>query len=574
LPFLLPTEKGSRKMKQSIQLLDLIPKEKLDEILQAVNEACGIGSVIADTEGQPISSESNFSRFCKNYCRATDEGRLRCYHSDAYGGKMAMDQKEPYVYDCLNAGLVDCATPIIVEGHHLGNLNGGQVLEEPITDEEAIERAKAIGIEDIDGYLQALKKIPRIKRARLRKIVNLMSVITQTISDLGLQKMLLAKQSKEYLNKLINSVSDCIISLDPNGAIVMSNEVCFDVFGYPREEFYGRHFSNFLENGDVVKECKDKLDRGIMDNCRAEFTALKHDKTAFPVQVSISRVNDEDGVVAGYVVVLRDITEEKQVEKMKEDLVGMLTHDMRNPILAINKTLELLSTERLGSINENQKKIMQLAISTNDQLGSMVNAFLDIFRDDNGRFELHRNDFDINNVISTCIQEVALFLEDKKLEVRFEPTPPVIELNCDLFRIKRTIGNLLSNAINYSVTGGKILVSTRITGGDEKEFIASVPVKYQDRIKVDGKYFLAVIADTGYGIPEEHQESVFEKFFTVKTEEGLGRRGIGLGLAFCKLVIEAHDGIIFCRTPSGSSVGDRTTGVEFHVILPYREGSS
>lgn len=561
-------------MKQSLQLLDLIPKEKLDEILQAVNEACGIGSVIADTEGRPISSESNFSRFCKNYCRATEQGRNRCYQSDAYGGKMAMNHKEPYVYDCLNAGLVDCATPIIVEGHHLGNLNGGQVLEEPIPVEEAIERARAIGIEDVDGYLLALKKIPRVKRARLRKIVNLMSVITETISDLGIQKMLLAKQSKEYLNKLINSVSDCIISLDANGVIVMSNEVCFDVFGCPREKFYGRPFIDFLANGEVVKECKDKLDSGLMDNCRAEFTAMKNDRTTFPVQVSISRVNDEDGEATGYVVVLRDITEEKQIEKMKEDLVGMLTHDMRNPILAINKTLELLSTERLGQINENQRKIMKLAINTNDQLGSMVNAFLDIFRDDNGRFELHRNYYEINKVISICVEEVALFLEDKKLEVTFETQTPVIEIYCDLFRIKRTIGNLLSNAINYSITDGKILISTRIVRGDEPKFISSVPPKYQSRLDKGERYFLATIADTGYGIPEEYQESVFEKFFTVKTEEGLGRRGIGLGLAFCKLVIEAHGGVIFCRTPSGSVVGERTPGVEFHVILPYQEGSA
>jgi PAS domain S-box-containing protein len=561
-------------MKQSLQLLDLIPKEKLDEILQAVNEACGIGSVIADTSGRPISSESNFSRFCKNYCRATEQGRSRCYMSDAYGGKMAMNQKEPYVYDCLNAGLVDCATPIIVEGHHLGNLNGGQVLEEPIPDDEAIARARSIDIKDIDGYLQALRKIPRIKRTRLRKIVNLMSVITQTISDLGFQKILLAKQSKEYLNKLINSVSDCIISIDADFNVVMSNEVCFEVFGYPLAEFHGRSFLDFLQNGEAISECKARLDSGAMDNCRVELTARRKDSTTFPVQVSISRVNDEDGGVAGYVVVLRDVTEEKQAEKMKEDLVGMLTHDMRNPILAINKTLELLSTGKLGPVNENQGRIMKLAITTNDQLGSMVNAFLDIFRDDNGRFELHRHRCEINKVISLCIEEMALFLEDKKLEVSFDAQTPEIELHCDLFRIKRTIGNLLSNAINYSVTGGRIMISTRIAGGSEPGFVSSVPEKHRDRIRGDRGYFLAVIRDTGYGIPEEHQESVFEKFFTVKTEEGLGRRGIGLGLAFCKLVAEAHDGVIFCRTPSGSSVGDRTPGVEFHLILPHHDGDA
>ena len=232
-------------MKQSLQLVDLIPKEKLDEILQAVDEACGISSVIVDTNGRPISSESNFTRFCRNYCRATEKGRLRCYASDAYGGEMALSHKEPYVYDCLNAGLVNCATPIIVEGHHLANLTGGQVLEEPIPEAEAIERARAIGIEDVEGYLNALRKIPRIKRSRLRKIVNLMSVITETISDLAIQKTHLAKQSTEYLNKVINSVSDCIISIDADFKIVMSNEICADVFGCSLDELVRPLVSGF-----------------------------------------------------------------------------------------------------------------------------------------------------------------------------------------------------------------------------------------------------------------------------------------------------------------------------------------
>lgn len=556
-------------MKQSIQLLDLIPKEKLDEILQAVNEACGIGSVIADTDGHPISSESNFSHFCKNYCRATELGRTKCYASDAYGGAMALNQKEPYLYDCHNSGLVDCATPIIVEGHHLANLNGGQVLEEPIPEVEAIARAKAIGIEDVDGYLRALRKMPRVKRSRLRKIVNLMSVITETISELALQKNLLAKQSKEYMNKLVNSVSDCIISLDADFNVVMGNEICSEVFACPLDMLYGRSFLDFLQDDRAVMECKQKLDSGAMDNCRVELTALRCNNIAFPVQVSISRLNDEAGEVAGYVAVLRDITEEKQVEKMKEDLVGMLTHDMRNPILAINKTLELLAAERLGPISENQHKILKLAINTNDQLGSMVNAFLDIFRQDNGRFVLNKHPMDINRIITQCIEEVSMLAEDKKLEISFVTRQPVIELNGDLFRIKRMIGNLLSNAINYSVSGGEILISTGIATAVDQEFISSVPPKLRDRIAPDREYFWGVVADTGFGIPEEYQEAVFEKFFTVKTADGLGRRGIGLGLAFSKLVVEAHDGLIVCRTPAGSHSGQRTPGVEFHVVLPF-----
>jgi PAS domain S-box-containing protein len=555
-------------MKQSIQLLDLIPKEKLDEILQAVGEACGVSSVIVDTGGRPISSETNFTRFCRDYCRATEKGRLRCYESDAYGGEMALRHREPFVYDCLNAGLVNCATPIIVEGHHLANLTGGQVLEEPIAEADAIKRARSIGIEDIDGYLLALRKIPRISRSRLSRIVNLMSVITQTISDLAMQRILLAKQSREYLNKVINSVSDCIISIDADFNIVMINESCSDIFASSLDELHSRSFFDLLQNGEQFRDCRVKLEGREADNCRVELTALKMDGSTFPAQVSIARVDDEDGDLAGYVAVLRDITEEKRVEKLKEDLVGMLTHDMRNPILAVNRTLGLLSTGRLGAVNEDQQKIMKLAMSTNDQLGSMVNSFLDIFRSDNRRFEIQRHYCDINQLIRECIEEVSMLAEDKKLEISFKPHMPVMELYCDLFRIKGTIGNIISNAINYSQFSGKVSISTRKVRVDDACLDSPIQARLKGRLRDNCEYFWGVVADTGYGIPEGLQDAVFEKFFTINSESRVARRGIGLGLAFCKLVVEAHGGLVFCRTPLPAKRARKYPGVEFHIFLP------
>jgi len=556
-------------MKQSIQLLDLISKEKLDEILQAVNEACGIGSVIADTEGRPISSESNFCTFCKDYCRATKEGRLKCYASDAYGGKMSLNYKEPYVYDCLNAGLVDCATPIIVAGQHIGNLNGGQVLEESIPTEEAVIRAKSIGITDIHGYLQALKKIPRVKRSRLRKIVNLMSVITQTISDMALQKILLTLQSKEYLNKLINSVSDCIISVDTDFTIAMSNDRCSEVFGCSLNDFCGQSLLHFVEDHRILSAYKSNLDRGVQDNFRFELTALTDSRTPFPVQISMSRVNDESGKAVSYVAILRDITEEKRIAKMKEDLVGMLTHDMRNPILAIDRALELLCNGRLGPVTDNQEKILKLAINTNDQLGSMVNAFLDIFRDENGRFELNTNYYDIHKIINQCLEEHSLLAEEKELGIRFNQRGQCLKIYCDLFRIKRTISNILSNAINYNVIGGSIEVTTAVIKGNVVDRSPCLPTKYKQKLSQTQNYVWIIISDTGFGVPEAYQETIFEKFFTIQTENGLGRRGIGLGLAFSKLVVEAHNGFIFCRTPARAVKNERSPGVEFHLILPH-----
>jgi signal transduction histidine kinase len=112
------------------------------------------------------------------------------------------------------------------------------------------------------------------------------------------------------------------------------------------------------------------------------------------------------------------------------------------------------------------------------------------------------------------------------------------------------------------------------TIGDDHEFTSLIPSGLRGRIAGNREYFWGTIKDTGYGIPEKYHEAVFEKFFTVKTDEGLGRRGIGLGLAFSKLVVEAHEGLIFCRTPRGADVNNRTPGVEFHIILPYIKRSS
>lgn len=249
----------------------------------------------------------------------------------------------------------------------------------------------------------------------------------------------------------------------------------------------------------------------------------------------------------------------------------MLSHDMRNPISAINKTLELLSTQRIGAINPKQEHVIRLASNTNDHLCSMVNSFLDIFREENTNFQLNKTEFNLNTVIADCIEEQSLLLADKNLKIRYTPSRDKINVNLDLIRIKRTITNLLSNAINYSVSGGLISVKTQRVLGKNKDLQLTLHdkhEKYDSRIEPNRKYLWVVVKDQGYGVPEEYQEAIFEKFFTIESKEGLGRRGIGLGLAFCKLVTEAHGGLIFARTPAVIPKHRKTPGCEFHLIVP------
>jgi len=115
-------------VQKKIHLLDLIEKEVLEEIVRDFTRATSVASVLVDPDGQPITREHNFCGLCRDFCRSTPEGRARCYASDRFGGEEAKKGGKPFIYKCLNAGLMDSATPIIVEGYHVATLVMGQVL--------------------------------------------------------------------------------------------------------------------------------------------------------------------------------------------------------------------------------------------------------------------------------------------------------------------------------------------------------------------------------------------------------------------------------------------------------------
>ncbi len=555
-------------LNQSIQLLDLIKKERLDEILQGFTEVSGVASVITTPDGHPITESHNFTSFCQKFCRSTEEGQKKCYESDSYGGAKSLELKEPFVYKCLNAGLIDGGVPIIVEGYHLANFVCGQVQEEPMTSEEAIRRARAIGITDIEGYLEELGKVPQMTRVRLLTIVNFMSAITRNISEQALHKYLLDKQSRKYLNKLVNSVSDCIISTNSELKIIMVNDAGAQAFGIDAKILCGQSLFTLLADDVSKAALKRQKEFSCQGTENLELTALKNGNQPFPVLLSLSRISNGRSKEPDYVAVLRDISEEKKVERMKEDLVGMLTHDMGNPVLSIKSALQLLLAETLGPLNPGQREIMELALSTNRQLHGMVDNFLDIYRSENGQFLLRKQNLDMVQMIQEGINQLKLFAREKQLSLIFDSPFASCILNGDRNRLKRTFINLLANAIKYSLDAGEIRVElAHVTGGDER-LEANFGCSVDQRLKREQDYLLITVSDQGYGIPEKYQQAVFEKFFSLESANEGERRGLGLGLNFCKLVVEAHGGSICARTPLKTENNKKTPGCQFFFVLP------
>jgi len=555
-------------MASNIHLLDLIRREKLDKILRGFTEVAGVASIISDANGRPITEPHNFTEFCFKYCRSTEEGKRRCHISDCYGGTESLRTGTPPIYNCLNGGLMDCAAPIIVEGSHLATVLCGQVLDEPLTADFGQKRAREIGVTDIDGYLQALATVPLMSRIRLLNIANLMAVITQTISELALQKYLQHKHSQHYLNRLINSVSDCIVSTNMEGIISIINEAGADMFGYDSEDLIGKSISTLFSDEASQRSYWGQLQMKHTGDRRIELNAVKANRQSFPVQVSIAGINKEKSKDPDYVTVIRDISEQRKTERMKEDLIGMVAHDIKNPVLSMQKALQLLINEEVGPLNEVQTEVMHLTLETSHQLYGMVCNLLDIYRRENGQFLLDKTKIEISQVINESSNHVKLLAQEKRVTIEVHPASDPILIMADWDRLQRTCINLLENAVNYSPEEGKVSISCRLIPSGEKEcLIEAAKIVFPSSFEAADSYVLVTVSDQGPGIPPAYQEAVFEKFFTISRNDR-GRKSLGLGLTFCRQVIETHGGAIWVKSPVILAEEKGKSGCQFQFMLP------
>jgi PAS domain S-box-containing protein len=540
---------------RQLQILDLIEKEVLEEIVRDFTKATRVASVLVDLNGQPITREHHFTRLCERYCRSTPEGRARCYASDRFGGEEGKKIGKPFIYKCLNAGLMDSATPIIVEGYHVATLVMGQVLTKPLSVEEALETAKGIGVEDVAGYLRALHEVPVMSYERLQSVVKLMYTIAKTISSLAMQKYLSQKAYQKNLHNIINSVSEAIISTDPDGIVTLINKATVKMFSREPSSIVGQPVFDFFADPDAFREHLFCGNQQQEPGAPPVFEFLMPNGQVSYAQASFRKIFLAKREAMGYVTVLRDVTQEKKVEKMKEDLIGMLTHDMGNPVLSIQRVLELMLDGHLGSLNERGGDLVSLALNSTHKLSGMVSNFLDIFLDECTGLSLCQVPGDMDSTLAESIRHVGFSADDKKISIHFQPGQGGVRMLADWTRIQRACVNLLENAIRFSPLAGEIAVSADQIQ-DEKH----------------GESILVSIDDQGRGIDKEKQTLIFEKFYTTSAADSRARRGVGLGLTFSKMVIEAHGGEIWVESPYVKGSGGVVGGCRFRFRIPVTSG--
>lgn len=416
-----------------------------------------------------------------------------------------------------------------------------------------------------------IKELEELLKVSERKSDILTNLLKEASAEYN-QALEHIKVSEENFRTIINSVSECIITTDTEGTISMINRAGLNMFGYEDDEVAAHTIDQLFHDPGAKESCLRSITSGLNENWRAELAVITADDTVFPAQISLSGIKGADGENIGSVGVIRDISEEREVRRMKEDLVGMITHDMVNPILSLQRAIQLMIDRSLGPLEARQMEIMQLALSTTHQLFGMTNNLLDIYRNESGKFLLQLSVLDFYQIIQESVSQLRFFIKDKKLTLNQEPPPSPLKIHGDQVRLMRACVNLMDNAIRFAPEGSLIKVTAvRIDVENYQTDQPALPSRVREKLLAGQSYILVTFSDQGPGVPEKDKEAIFNKFFTTKVKGEIRRKGVGLGLTFCKLIIEAHHGEIWVESPVETDSVIQGQGCRFCFLLPAQD---
>ncbi len=320
---------------------------------------------------------------------------------------------------------------------------------------------------------------------------------------------------------------DVICSLDKNLNFQKLNPASFKVWGYLPEELQGKSLQLLIppEDFESLHESFASL-REKVGNAPIESRLKKKDGSFTEMLWSVQWSREEEG----YFCVAHDITERKEIEKMKRDFVAMVSHDLRTPLTSIQGFLSLLEAGAYGELSEAGNSSLNVADNSISRLIKLVNDLLDVEKIESGKFELQPQKVLVKEITGQALEAVADFARQNNVELsERESDASQLKINADSDRLIQVLVNLLSNAIKFSGAGSQVTVSTKDLG-ELLEFS---------------------VEDQGRGIPEIHLTSIFERFSQVKKSDAKNRKGAGLGLAICKAIIEKHGGKIGVESQEG-----------------------
>jgi PAS domain S-box-containing protein len=361
--------------------------------------------------------------------------------------------------------------------------------------------------------------------------------------------------SEERQRLLIESAKDfAIFSLDLDRQVTSWNPGAEKIFGYRESEIIGQSGDILFtpedrEKGAPEREVETARTKGRAGN---ERWHSRKDQTRFYGSGAVTPLLDHEGTLLGFVKIMRDLTEQKQMtealqaseealreaDKRKDDFLAVLAHELRNPLAPIRTSLEILKRTKNKEVETEARAVIE---RQTNQMVRLIDDLLDISRITRGKINMQKEKVELSEVVNLAVESSRPLIEEKKQHLTVSLPQEKVVLEGDKMRLAQALLNLLNNAAKYTPSGGDITLEA-----EREDHHVGIHVK-----------------DTGAGIPHEKLDEIFELF--TRLERDRGQEGLGIGLNLVKQITELHGGAVEVQSPGLEQ------GSDFTLHLPTAE---
>lgn len=370
-------------------------------------------------------------------------------------------------------------------------------------------------------------KIDDLGHPTYQNVTESINRMVETLKDR--EKMIVEYQSElmrqnKLLENVINSLSDGILIVNDKFNILRATPKIIDWFGTKGAEIVGKNINDFIQlPEDIMLEKASNQDVFIMSTPTNNFI------------LNTINLNYDDK--KRYILLIKDVTNEREIETLKEDFVATLTHDLKVPIVAESNMLNFFLNETFGSISDKQRTALTNMQKSNQELLDLVQIILDTYKINKAGITLEKEEVNLNDFVKCAVEEMKPIAQNSNLHLDYYPAEKTIKTNIDSMQMTRVIKNLISNAISHSNTKEKIDVK-----------IAEIP-----------NFITISIIDYGQGISKDEIKLIFNKYYSAAKK--FRKIGTGLGLYLSQQITKAHGGEILVTS-------EKDIKTEFCVKIP------
>ncbi|UPZ36285.1 ATP-binding protein [Sphingobacterium sp. PCS056] len=375
------------------------------------------------------------------------------------------------------------------------------------------------------------KRIHYEKRNEFGELANSFNTMAEKLEEYAESKLDKILKGKKRIDTLINKMHDPVIGIDEQKIVLFANEEALKIIGLQSDQLIGKQIQDVAVTNDLMRDFIKDL---FQDEKKRESALLKiyaNGKESYfekeIVDIDIVPTGETDSQFIGQVIMLRNITQFKEMDFAKTNFIATISHELKTPIASIKMGLQLLENKQIGVLNDDQSNLVQSIRDDTGRLLKITGELLNMTQVESGTIQLNVAPTNVSELVEYAIRATKSMAEQKHLELRLQMENNLPDVLADNEKTAWVLTNLLSNAVRYSYENSAIFIIVEST---------------QDKVRF-------AVKDAGQGIEEQYMDKIFERYFRIP---GTKKEGTGLGLSISKEFIEAQGGTITVQSEYGS----------------------